>query len=168
MNTIIGGRSSGKSILLGCIARLCGDKTPIKPNKPQYDTYINDISQCMKLHWRDSGKEIKRKIDFFPQSYIIEMASDPQKIKELIENIMRDENGENRDNDFINKTKNLLLMSSACSLFVEKFLLSVINIDEYSFVRECLFQLFSFGMKLHVYLDQSDNHREYVAKESFR
>lgn len=65
-------------------------------------------------------------------------------------------------NDFINKTKNLLLTSSACSLFVEKFLLSVINIDEYSFVRECLFQLFSFGMKIHVYLDQSDNHREYV------
>lgn len=30
-------------------------------------------------------------------------------------------------NDFINKTKNLLLTSSACSLFVEKFLLSVIN-----------------------------------------
>lgn len=71
-------------------------------------------------------------------------------------------------NDFINKTKNLLLMSSACSLFVEKFLLSVINIDEYSFVRECLFQLFSFGMKLHVYLDQSDNHREYVAKNALQ
>lgn len=71
-------------------------------------------------------------------------------------------------NDFINKTKNLLLTSSACSLFVRKFLLSVINIDEYSFVRECLFQLFSFGMKLHVYLDQSDNHREYVAKNALQ
>ena len=71
-------------------------------------------------------------------------------------------------NDFINKTKNLLLTSSDCSLFVEKFLLSVINIDEYSFVRECLFQLFSFGMKIHVYLDQSDNHREYVAKNALQ
>lgn len=71
-------------------------------------------------------------------------------------------------NDFINKTKNLLLTSSACSLFVEKFLLSVINIDEYSFVRECLFQLFYFGMKIHVYLDQSDNHREYVAKNALQ
>ena len=71
-------------------------------------------------------------------------------------------------NDFINKTKNLLLTSSACSLFVEKFLLSVIYIDEYSFVRECLFQLFSFGMKIHVYLDQSDNHREYVAKNALQ
>lgn len=71
-------------------------------------------------------------------------------------------------NDFINKTKNLLLTSSACSLFVEKFLLSVINIDEYSFVRECLFQLFSFGMKIHVYLDQPDNHREYVAKNALQ
>lgn len=28
-----------------------------------------------------------------------------------------------------------------------------------------LFQLFSFGMKIHVYLDQSDNHREYVATQ---
>lgn len=97
LNTIIGGRSSGKSVLLGCIARLCGDKKPIKPNKSQYDTYINSVSQTTKIYWRDLGEETDRKIDFFPQSHIIEMASDPKKIRELVEDIMRDENGENKE-----------------------------------------------------------------------
>ena len=97
LNTIIGGRSSGKSVLLSCLARLCGDRKPIKPNKPQYDTYIDSVSQSMKIYWRDLGEETDRKIDFFPQSYIIEMASDPQKIRVLVEDIMRDENGENKE-----------------------------------------------------------------------
>lgn len=97
LNTIIGGRSSGKSILLGCLARLCGDRKPIKTNKPQYDEYINSVSRMTKMYWRDLGEEIDRKIDFFPQSYIIEMASDPNKIRELVEDIMRDEDGENKD-----------------------------------------------------------------------
>lgn len=97
LNTVIGGRSSGKSVLLGCIARLCGDKKPLKPNKPQYDAYIDSISRTTKIYWRDLGEETDRKIDFFPQSYIIDMASDPQKIRDLAEDIMRDENGENKE-----------------------------------------------------------------------
>lgn len=97
LNTIIGGRSSGKSILLSCIARLCGDTKPIKPGKQQYDTYIDTAIQSMKMYWRDLGEETDRKIDFFPQSYIIEMASDPHKIRDLVEDIMRDENGENKE-----------------------------------------------------------------------
>ena len=58
--------------------------------------------------------------------------------------------------DFINKTKNLLLTSSACSLFYEKFLPSAIvgYNNEYSFVCVTLIDLLVFGMKLHVYLDQ--------------
>lgn len=97
LNTIIGGRSSGKSVLLGCIARRCGDKKAIKQNKPQYDAYIDSVSRTMKIYWRDLGEETDRKIDFFPQSHIIEMASDPGKIRTLVEDIMRDENGENKE-----------------------------------------------------------------------
>ena len=97
LNTIIGGRSSGKSVLLSCLARLAGDKKIIKPNKKQYDQYIDEVSKSMKIYWRDHGRENDRKIDFFPQSYIIEMASNPYKIRKLIEDIMRDENGENKE-----------------------------------------------------------------------
>lgn len=96
LNTIIGGRSSGKSVLLGCIARLCGDKTVIKKNKPQYDKYIDSISNRMEIFWRDKNKG-NRKIDFFPQSHIIEMASDPGKIRELVEDLMKDDDGKNID-----------------------------------------------------------------------
>lgn len=94
LNTIIGGRSSGKSVLLGCIARLCGDKTTIKKNKTQYDAYIDSFSNRMKIFWRDNNAG-NRKIDFFPQSHIIEMASDPGKIRNLVEDLMKDDDGKN-------------------------------------------------------------------------
>ena len=52
------------------------------------------------------------------------------------------------------------------SLFYEKFLIpeakkkTLQNIMEKSIY---IWLLFFFGRKLHVYLDQSDNHREYIA-----
>ncbi|MDY4582906.1 MAG: hypothetical protein SPD81_08665 [Candidatus Faecousia sp.] len=97
LNTIIGGRSSGKSVLLGCIARLCGNNKPIKESKIQYDEYIDSISRHMKIFWGDSSGETKRKIDYFPQGQIIDMASSPEKIRRLVEDIMRDEYGDNKE-----------------------------------------------------------------------
>lgn len=97
LNTIIGGRSSGKSILLGCLARLCGNRQKIKENKPKYDDYIDTISSKMKLFWRDLGEETVRKIDYFPQGRIIDIASDPERIRGLVEDIIRDDNGENKE-----------------------------------------------------------------------
>lgn len=91
LNTIIGGRSSGKSILLGCIARLCGDYTAIKKNKTSYDEYIADIVKSMSLEWRDRSEVGNRKIDFFPQGYIIDLATDKKKISELVVKILRSE-----------------------------------------------------------------------------
>ena len=72
--------------------------------------------------------------------------------------------------DVIEKTRNLLTMESMSSLFYEKFLPSAIvgYNNEYSFVCVTLIDLLVFGMKLHVYLDQSDNHREYVAKNALQ
>lgn len=69
-------------------------------------------------------------------------------------------------NAFFDKTKNLLSMASACSLFFAKFFIFATDEDKYSYVWIILLGLFIFGMKLHVYLDQSDNHREYVAKNA--
>lgn len=105
LNTIIGGRSSGKSVLLGCIARLCGDFTPIKKNKTNYDDYIADIVKSMSLEWRDHSETGIRKIDFFPQSYIINLATDKKKISELVVRILRSEETFNEKlsevNDFL-------------------------------------------------------------------
>lgn len=70
--------------------------------------------------------------------------------------------------DVIEKTRNLLTMESMSSLFYEKFLIpeakkkTLQNIMEKS-IYIYIWLLFFFGRKLHVYLDQSDNHREYIA-----
>lgn len=89
LNTIIGGRSSGKSVLLGCIARLCGDNTPIKKNKPEYSAYIGQITRKMSIKWRDQTDVGRRKVDYFPQSYIIDLASDKKEISQLAVRILR-------------------------------------------------------------------------------
>lgn len=91
LNTIIGGRSSGKSILLGCIAKLCGTNRVVKTNKEDYDKYIAEISHSSKLYWRDGGTDTERKIDYFPQGYIIEMASKNKEIKKLVEEILSED-----------------------------------------------------------------------------
>lgn len=89
LTTIIGGRSSGKSILLGCIARLCGDTTEVKKSRPKYNAYIQQIANGMSLEWKDRNKDGCRKIDFFPQNHIIELASDPAKVSGLVEQLLR-------------------------------------------------------------------------------
>lgn len=72
------------------------------------------------------------------------------------------------EDEIITKTMNLLSMSSMCSLFYERFLLPSLKADkqERSFVWNSLLILNILGMKLHVYIDESDDHREYVTRNS--
>ncbi|MGN0333721.1 MAG: ATP/GTP-binding protein [Lachnospiraceae bacterium] len=68
----------------------------------------------------------------------------------------------------LKKTMNLLTTASICALFYEKFLIPAINDDkeQVNFLWACICILYFFGKKLHVYLDQSDDHREYVTRNS--
>lgn len=79
--------------------------------------------------------------------------------------------GEEKDeliNELLRKTLNLLTSASVCALFFEKFLASGQNKKIYRnkfFIF--LFILFAFGKKLHVYMDQSDDHRDFFIQNSF-
>lgn len=70
----------------------------------------------------------------------------------------------------VTKTMNLLETASISALFYEKFLISGMkNPEEHKgiiWAHLCL--LYLFGKKLHVYLDQSDDHRDYVVKNSLK
>jgi len=122
LNTIIGGRSSGKSILLGCIARLCGDSTTIKKDKLNYDAYIDSIVNNMSIEWRDRSESGNRKIDFFPQSYIINLATNKTEISRLVVKILRSEES---FNEKISELQDILLEQSTKirSLFAQYKLL---------------------------------------------
>ncbi|MBE5891242.1 MAG: ATP-binding protein [Lachnospiraceae bacterium] len=98
---------------------------------------------------------------------------------EKMENIYTVENGvltigtdvdEDLSTIVIGKTANLLENSSLCELFFEKIFLQLKDRSEYVkglFVRS-IACLYVFGRRIHVYIDQSDDHREYFLRNSMQ
>ena len=90
LNSVIGGRSSGKSILLGALAKSVGTDKEVKKGKFEYNKYIEEqVVPKLTVHWCDGAPNVGRKIDYFPQSYINSLAADSKEITTLIENIIR-------------------------------------------------------------------------------
>lgn len=87
LNTIIGGRSTGKSILLGAIAKKLNSDKEVKSDNPEYSQYIDKIVLEMKIFWKD-GDESSSDIEYFPQSYMYQLAKDSNELNKLVENII--------------------------------------------------------------------------------
>ena len=83
LNTIIGGRSTGKSTLLKAIAAVHGNKSVVS------DDFIMKHIKGVSVQWKDGTNQIGREIEFFKQSYMHDIASDASKTSELVENIIR-------------------------------------------------------------------------------
>lgn len=100
--------------------------------------------------------------------------------KDEMKTIIEIKNGEviyilgNKNNEFTNlfleKTINLLDTTSSCALFYEKILSEMRNDDKKicNFLSLCLCALFILGGKLYVYIDQSDDHREYILSTAMK
>jgi len=85
LNTIIGGRSTGKSTLLQLIAHR------VDPSIPDIKQFIADIPQeATKIVWQDDEENKDRDIEFFPQSHMYEIARDKEKKNRLIQNIVEE------------------------------------------------------------------------------
>lgn len=94
-----------------------------------------------------------------------------KKIFEIVNGQIRFLNLEQKQEDFhadvVNRTMNLLEMSSMSSLLYEKVLMPAVkNKDKRKEILSYFLVgtkvLFGFGRKLHVYLDASDEHKEYI------
>ena len=112
LNTIIGGRSSGKSILLGAIAKLAGNKREAKKNKAEYNKYIDEIAKSMKLIWKDGSTEGIRNVEYFPQGHIIQIATDKNEISKLVDRIINNDSNLKRNRDELEQTLNVCLRES--------------------------------------------------------
>jgi predicted ATPase len=89
LNTIIGGRSTGKSTLLQLIAHR------VDSSIPGINKFITDIPQeAVKIIWQDDEENKGREIEFFPQSHMYEVARDEEKKNKLIQGIV-----EKKDNE---------------------------------------------------------------------
>ena len=83
LNTIIGGRSTGKSSLLKAIAAK-HDAATVDVND-----YIRQHLSGVKIRWKDGGDEDGHKIDYYKQNYMHDIACSKTKTNELIESILR-------------------------------------------------------------------------------
>lgn len=96
LNTIIGGRSSGKSILLGSIAKLVDKTFEPKKGNENYNTLIASINKKSVIKWRDNTTK-PRKAIYFSQSEISDIVRPDEYgisgINDLVQNIIKkDEN----------------------------------------------------------------------------
>lgn len=86
LNTIIGGRSTGKSTLLKSIAK------KIDPNistDRDDNGFIDGHLSSVCVRWKDGDTSSQREIDFFPQSYMYRIAKDEKLTNDLIQNIIK-------------------------------------------------------------------------------
>jgi len=93
LNTIIGGRSTGKSTLLKSIAKKIDDKINLDDEETKFiEKHISGVS----IKWKDElGEETSQYIQFLPQNYMHAIAkNENRELDELIEKIIssKDEN----------------------------------------------------------------------------
>lgn len=90
LNSIIGGRSAGKSVLLTAIAKKLKTDIPIEfPLKPTYGTFVQGIADEIKVYWKDGEVNNEREIEFFQQGYMYDLASNVDKLNNLIQDILK-------------------------------------------------------------------------------
>lgn len=121
LNTIIGGRSTGKSILLGAVAKKLNSDKEVKFENDDYTNYVNQIVSNLKVVWKDNVENNERNIEYFPQSYMHRLAKNINNdLDRLIEEIItQDEQKRNEiDNyDSFSKNNNTDIVSKINKLF---------------------------------------------------
>lgn len=84
LNTIIGGRSTGKSNLLSCIALNLNFSEKSDNNLD----YINSLKDSVKVVWKDNEVNNERKIDYLQQNYIYSLVDDEKELNKLLFKIL--------------------------------------------------------------------------------
>lgn len=83
LNTIIGGRSTGKSSLLKVIAAKHGNT-----DVPEKD-FIRNHLEGVLIQWKDGGETAGHEIEYFAQNYMHKIASEPEETNKLVKDIIR-------------------------------------------------------------------------------
>ena len=97
LSSIIGGRSTGKSILLGAIAKKLNCDKDVKAENEDYTNFVNEVVFNIVVTWKDGTINDKRDIEYFPQSYMYTLARNKNKeLDNLIESIIKQDSSKNQ------------------------------------------------------------------------
>lgn len=111
LNCIIGGRSTGKSILLSSITKKLQPTTLVKEDNPQYEQLAKKIANNLKVIWQDEKENNNREIEFFHQGYMVQYSRDIDMFDGLVQSILEEKAESNLFeifDDFITKNKTTL------------------------------------------------------------
>lgn len=96
LNSIIGGRSTGKSVLLGAIAKRLNCDKEVKFNNEDYTKFVNEVVGSITVTWKDGVINNDRNIEYFPQSYMYRLAQNKNnELDKLIEEIVKQDKSKN-------------------------------------------------------------------------
>jgi predicted ATPase len=101
LNTIIGGRSTGKSTLLQSIAKKIDSNT-------ESNDFVNNHLAGIEVIWQDGEKNSARDIEYFPQSHMYKIAVDQSELNLLVEKIVKSKDENSilaRYNEFVGQNK---------------------------------------------------------------
>lgn len=97
LSSIIGGRSTGKSILLGAIAKKLNCAKDVKAENEDYTNFVNEVVANLVVTWKDGTINDNRDIEYFPQSYMYTLARNRNKeLDNLIESIIKQDSSKNQ------------------------------------------------------------------------
>lgn len=88
LNSIIGGRSSGKSVFLGAIAKRLKSTRPFQLADKDYEDYVSSVSQTIRIIWKDEKEEDDREVEYFEQGYMHKIARDESELNNIIQGIL--------------------------------------------------------------------------------
>jgi predicted ATPase len=93
LNTIIGGRSTGKSVLLGAIATKLNCDKEVKWGNKDYAIFVNAVVSGLKITWKDGIENNERNIEYYPQSHMYRLAkNDNKELDRIVESIIEQDN----------------------------------------------------------------------------
>lgn len=97
LNSVIGGRSTGKSILLGAIAKKLNCNKDVKTDNEDYSNFVKEVADNIVVTWKDGTANDNRDIEYFPQSYMYTLAKNKHKeLDLLIESIIKQDASKNQ------------------------------------------------------------------------
>lgn len=90
LTSIIGGRSTGKSVLLTAMAMKLKTERPINFDRSlTYRPFVQNISDSINIYWKDGEENNNREIEFFQQGYMYELAADQKRLDQLVLDILK-------------------------------------------------------------------------------
>lgn len=88
LNSIIGGRSNGKSTLTNSIAQALKNPRFVSKRPGEVDGMYTFDSEDFQVHWKDNEISDSREVEFLPQDFMIKIAEHENTRNNLVEKIM--------------------------------------------------------------------------------